>query len=248
MAKTLSSLLASASINDHEEVLKAATDVLKSSTQDQEALHTRVVALIKLDRYSDALRALEEGGDALATRCALEKAYVLYKTGELQKAEIITSAAKGARGLTHVAAQVAYRAERFEDTARLYKELGDGHASIDGEENDVRINRAAVDAQLQSSGSGDSVEQSRKQPAREDLDAFETTYNAACGYIAREELNTASVLLKRARDLCEALDWATEEEMKAELLPIMVQQAYVLTRLGRIGEAQALQNSINSDE
>lgn len=248
MVSTLTSLLASASIDDHEEALQAANTALKSSPQDLDALHTRVVALIKLDRFPEALRALDDGGDALATRCALEKAYTLYKLGQLEEAQNIASDAQGARGLTHVAAQTAYRAEKFADTAKLYRELAAGHATIDGEENDIRINSVATDAQLQSSGRGDLVEQSRKKPGRQDLEAFETTYNSACGCIARGELNAASTLLKRARDLCEALDWASEEEMKAELLPIMVQQAYVFTRLGKVDEARTLQESIKSEE
>ena len=39
----------------------------------------------------------------------------------------------------------------------------------------------------------------KKKPAREDLEAFETAYNAACGSIARGELGQGEVLLKRAR-------------------------------------------------
>ena len=39
----------------------------------------------------------------------------------------------------------------------------------------------------------------KKKPAREDLEAFETAYNAACGSIARGELAQGEVLLKRAR-------------------------------------------------
>lgn len=39
----------------------------------------------------------------------------------------------------------------------------------------------------------------KKKPAREDLEAFETAYNAACGFIARGELGQGEVLLKRAR-------------------------------------------------
>jgi hypothetical protein len=70
----------------------------------------------------------------------------------------------------------------------------------------------------------------------------------ACGYIARGDLGTGSVLLKRARDLCEALDELSDEEKKAEVLPIMVQQAYVLTRMGKLGEAEALQKMINIPE
>ena len=39
----------------------------------------------------------------------------------------------------------------------------------------------------------------KKKLGREDLEAFETAYNAACGSIARGELGQGEVLLKRAR-------------------------------------------------
>jgi signal recognition particle subunit SRP72 len=244
---TLTSLLKGSTIEDHEEVLKAANAVLKSSKNNQDALHTRVVALLKLDRFDDALRALDDGGDKLAHRCILEKAYALYKTGKFAEAERLAEGASG-RGLKHVAAQVAYREEKFEDAARIYKELAAQTAEIEGEENDLRINGAAVDAQLEWQGNGDKVEPSRKKPGREDLEAFETSYNAACGCIARGDLATGSMLLKRARDLCEGLDELSDEEKRAEVLPIMVQQAYVFTKLGKLEEADALQKMINIAE
>ncbi|RDW65340.1 signal recognition particle subunit SRP72 [Coleophoma crateriformis] len=244
---TLTSLLRSSSITDHDEVLKAANAVLKSSKNNPDALHTRVVALVKLDRFEDALRALDDGGDQLAERCTLEKAYALYKTGQLAEAEKLASSSLSGknRGLKHIAAQVAYRGEKFEDAAQIYKELSAESVGIEGEENDLRINGAAVDAQLQWQGKGSKVQESRKKPAREDLEAFETAYNAACGCIAGGDLGAGSVLLKRARDLCEALDELSDEEKRAEVLPIMVQQAFVFTKLGKLEEAEVLQKMVN---
>jgi signal recognition particle subunit SRP72 len=68
---------------------------------------------------------------------------------------------------------------------------------VPAEAHDLRINRGAVDAQLQWAGNHDAVQ--NKKPGREDLDAFETAYNAACGSIARGELGQADVLLKRTK-------------------------------------------------
>lgn len=78
----------------------------------------------------------------------------------------------------------------------LYKELAGDHATLEGEENDLRINSGATDAQLEWTRQGDLVV--KKKAGREDLEAFETAYNAACGSIAREELGQGGVLLKRA--------------------------------------------------
>jgi signal recognition particle subunit SRP72 len=84
----------------------------------------------------------------------------------------------------------------------------------------------------------------KKKPTREDLEAFETAFNAACGSISRGELAQADVCLKRAKDLCNAVEDFSEEERKAEILPITVQQVYVLTQMGKIDEAEQLATSI----
>ena len=79
----------------------------------------------------------------------------------------------------------------------LYKLLAADQAAIGDEKNDLRINNGATDAQLEWMRRGDLVQ--KKKLGREDLEAFETAYNAACGSIARGELGQGEVLLKRAR-------------------------------------------------
>ncbi|ORY71549.1 uncharacterized protein BCR38DRAFT_330549 [Pseudomassariella vexata] len=248
-AANLASLLRASSIDDHEEVLKAANAAIKASKSDLEAQHTRVVALLKLDRFEDALRAIAEGGDKLEQECIVEKTYALYKSGQLSDAtKVLESAPLSSRALRHLAAQVAYRAEHFQDAAALYHELSAEGEGRPGEENDLRINTLAANAQLEWNGLGNLVDEKERQPAGEDLEAFETAYNAACACVARGDLGKASFLLKRARDLCEAGEDLSEDEKKAELLPIMVQHVYVLARLGKETEAAALQKAITVSE
>ncbi|KAF1991075.1 signal recognition particle protein [Aulographum hederae CBS 113979] len=233
---TLSTLLSKTTLTDHSTLLAAASRALKKSKADPEAQHVRIVALLKLDRFDDALRAFEEGGDALKQRARLEWAYALYKSGELERAEEVAGEV-GGRGGLHVLAQTTYRAERFERAMECYGRLGEEGEEAGEEENDLRFNRSAVEAQLEWAGKGYLVR--KKRPEREDLEAFEGAYNAACGSIARGELGQGEVLLKRAKDLCSASEELTDSEKEAELLPILVQRAYVLTRLGRADEANA---------
>ncbi|KAK4104990.1 hypothetical protein N658DRAFT_465093 [Parathielavia hyrcaniae] len=257
----LNSLLRAASVQDHAEALNLATAALRAAKGPAADLvtarRTRVVALLKLDRFDDALRAIAEGGDALADTCAFEKAYALYKTGDLDAAEAVLrepgvavgQGRRAGRGLKHVAGQVAYRAEKFEQAAAIYRELAaDGAGANQGEENDLRINLSATNAQLEWQGKGWAVPAQEKQPGREDLEAFETSYNAACGCISRGDFAKAAVFLKRSRDLCEATEELDEDEKKAELVPILVQQVYVLMKLGKADEAAALQKSLGLDD
>lgn len=103
--QSLSSLLQKATIDDHEEVLKTCNAALKKSKHDTQAQHVKVVALLKLDRYDDALRVIEEAGDALKERAALEYAYALYKCGKLSEAVDVAARSDAGRGAKHVEAQ-----------------------------------------------------------------------------------------------------------------------------------------------
>ena len=95
----------------------------------------------------------------------------------------------------------SYRLENFARAAEIYKELHASSTAAENEENDLRINGSAVDAQLEWKGQSQLVQ--KKRPSREDMEAFETAYNAACGSIARGELGQGEVLLKRAKGTSE---------------------------------------------
>ncbi|KAL8775337.1 MAG: hypothetical protein Q9209_000344 [Squamulea sp. 1 TL-2023] len=214
----LDKLLQKASIDDHEEILKACNTSLKQSKKDPKILHTKVVALLKLDRYEDALRVLEEGGEAVKSAALLERSYALYKNGQLSESQEIANGILDDRGARHVEAQASYRLEDFERSALLYQDLSKTQAAIDTEKNDIRINSGAAEAQLAWSSQGHLIQ--RKKPTREDL--FETAYNAACASLAQGDLDQAEVLLKRSRDLCNASGDLSDEEKVAELLPIQI--------------------------
>ncbi|KAI0169443.1 hypothetical protein GGR52DRAFT_466625 [Hypoxylon sp. FL1284] len=247
-AATLTSLLRASTIQDDDEILKAANLAIKSSKNDINAQHTRVTALLKLDRFDDALRAIAEGGDVLAQECVFEKSYALYKQGQLQDADQTLKTASApsdsSRAFRHLAAQVAYRAENFPDAADIYRHLSQAPGGVPGEENDLKINLLAARAQMEWKGLGNILDENEKQPSRDHLEAFETAYNAACTCIAKHDHTRASIFLKRARDLCEASEDLSADEKKTELLPIMVQHAYVLSKLGKEEEAVTLHRSI----
>ena len=102
---SLSALLKRATIDDHDELLRACNTALKQSKGDLEASHIKLVALLKLDRFDDALRVLEEGGDVLRQKAQLEWAYASYKHGDLEEAKNIAGGLNDSRGARHVEAQ-----------------------------------------------------------------------------------------------------------------------------------------------
>lgn len=241
-AAALSSLLKSSTIDDHDEILKAANAAIKANKSDVTSQRTRIVALLKLDRFDDVLRALDEGGSLLETQCLLEKAYALYKTGKLDESTAVLKAAGlSQRSFQHVAAQVAYRSERFDEASSIYRRLLD--VDPGNEVNDMTINVRAALAQSEWQGFS-----SHNRPEVTDSDGFELCYNAACAFIARGALEEALKLLQRALRLCDASEDLTEEDKQAEMRPILAQQAYVYAKLGNLKEALDLYRSLEATE
>ncbi|KAL5343689.1 hypothetical protein BJX70DRAFT_119198 [Aspergillus crustosus] len=241
--QSLSSLLSRASIDDHEQVLQACNATLAKSKSDIQAQHVKIIALLKLDRYEDCLRVFEDGGDKLKKKAALEYGYALYKSGNPDAAIETVSDLADDRGARHLEAQATYRAEKFRRTAEIYQSLARDSASVGSEEHDLRINTWATDAQLQWKGHPESVRHTR--PTRDDLEAFETVYNAACLSIAKSEFDQAGMLLKRAKELCRTSEDLSPEDRDSELLPIAVQQLYVLICQGKSEEAKSILEEIS---
>ncbi|KAH0493674.1 hypothetical protein TgHK011_000331 [Trichoderma gracile] len=228
----LSALLRAADIQDHEQILEAANAAIKADKSDYAAHHTKVVALLKLDRFDDALRVISGGGIKLQASCILEQAYALYKTGKLTEAsDLLESAGLERRGLRHVAAQVAYRAEKSHEAEAIYRNMLDTDAA--GEESDLKINISAATAQSQWEG----LPSASPAMSPESLDTFELCFNVACGELARGNTSRAASLLQRAAMLCDNSDELTDEEKKTELRSIRAQQAYLFAKIGKPSSA-----------
>ncbi|KAM0456418.1 hypothetical protein ACHAO4_003442 [Trichoderma viride] len=228
----LSALLRAADIDDHEQILNAANAALKADRNDHDAEHTKVVALLKLDRFDDALRMISGGGIKLQAITLLEQAYALYKTGKLTEAsDLLEARGLEKRSLQHVAAQVAYRAEKFHNAENIYRHLLD--TQPENEESDLKINITAAVAQSQWTG----IPSSSPAVPPETLDTFELCYNMACGELARGNTSVALTLLQRAAMLCDNSDELTDEDKKIELRSIRAQQAYLFAKIGKPSSA-----------
>lgn len=111
---TLSALLRKLSVSsdtpNHAQALKHANHVLESNKSHSEASHTKVVALLHLDRFDDVVKTLTE---TPLEQAKFELAYALYKSGKWEAAEEVAREARKARvlpencrrGLAHVEAQ-----------------------------------------------------------------------------------------------------------------------------------------------
>ena len=90
---------------DHDEVVRLCNAALKGgSAKDPDVQTCKAVALLKLDRFDEALQLFEDAGSSFKRAAPLEYAYALYKSGELEKAR---DTAKGldSRAARHLVAQ-----------------------------------------------------------------------------------------------------------------------------------------------
>ncbi|KAL2757158.1 hypothetical protein ACRALDRAFT_1062765 [Sodiomyces alcalophilus JCM 7366] len=232
-ASTLASLLHASTINDHT-ILEAANAALRDSRPHPHTVAAKVIALLRLDQFEDALRALAEAGSDAEETWKLERSYALYKTGDLDGASALTQLPLG-RCYSHIAAQVAYRAGRFREASTIYTALASSVGAA-AEESDLAINSLAVTAQRNwESAAADNDVQTSVFTAPE---SFELAYNMACCSISQGEFLKALSFLSVATRLCTTSDDLSEEERLAEMVPILIQEMYTYSRLGNQAEAQ----------
>ena len=104
-AQSISTLLQKSRLDDHREILEACNAALKKSKSDVAAQHVKAIALLKLDRYQEALHVFESTGKNLQETAPLEYAYSLYKNGQSNEAAGVAARLKDGRAARHVEAQ-----------------------------------------------------------------------------------------------------------------------------------------------
>jgi predicted Zn-dependent protease len=104
LADLFSKLSLAASSNDYDRVLDLADQLLKSSPADSRAAKEKITALIKLDRYKEALTFLAESTFLTDQETVLERGFCLYKVGKCVEAAEVLKTASG-RAADHIRAQ-----------------------------------------------------------------------------------------------------------------------------------------------
>jgi tetratricopeptide (TPR) repeat protein len=107
LSDLFSRLTLAASTNDFEQALEISNQLLKASPNDSRAAKQKIIALIKLDKYKDALAFLEECTFLNKKETILEKGFCLYKLGKGNEAQKVLEEGTG-RAIQHVRAQNVY--------------------------------------------------------------------------------------------------------------------------------------------
>jgi len=194
-----------------------------------DALSCKVVCLVNTKRFTDAFDTLQLNAE-LASKCAWEKGYVLYRLNRHDEAlQTMQGLPADDIRVQMLTAQVLYRLGRYAESAEAF-------AAIEDDETDpgeLAVNRSAA---LCAGGTPEVAEQVLKGASSMLGETADLAYNRVCAVIARGDMEGALELLDRAEELfAEEADehGLTEEELRDGRIVYMVQRGLVCQRLGQ---------------
>jgi signal recognition particle subunit SRP72 len=228
--------------NEYNKAIKSCEKILGLKPDDIDAFKCKVICLIHLGQYQDALDMLDSNS-ALSRDLVFERAYCYYRTKKLNEAlALIKNIPKPKPiGILELQAQVCYRMEDYEQCIAIYEELINQH-KVDSAE--LKTNMCAAYTEEGKIKECQSLIAKNKALLQQ---TFEFAFNAACSFIASGDYKAAEMHLNLAQQVCRKTlqeDGASEEEIQDELAIVLVQMGYCLQMMGREAEAMELYNSV----
>lgn len=232
---------------DYEGALEVAEEILKAAHDDSDANLCKLVCLIQLSRFQDALKFIEQATKRKGTpQYLFEKAYCLYRQEKYSQSvrilDQIPSDSRENSRVNDLRAQIHYRIEDYRRSAEMFR------SGLSGDQSQER--QANFTAAL--SYCEPDVIRSMLAVTPVARETMEQCFNLATAYLAAsqdaEMWKKAETLLREAEELCskslEDDPDATEEDLEMELVPVRVQIAYAKQLQGRGEEAMALYNTV----
>ncbi|KAI8336515.1 hypothetical protein BC941DRAFT_354083 [Chlamydoabsidia padenii] len=242
----------SKSTNDHddERSLTLCDQLIKlQGENDTLPLHCKVVTLIRLGKYDDALSLISRKfRDNKTIDLTFEKLYCYYRTNQWQQATELLEAAKRTHpndtAVRFLEAQLLYGQDKFQQAIDIYEPLLQELDEQDPIHMEVKVNLLAAKA-----GLGFLQIDSRPVSDLNDLDlsGCEVTYNAASIHLAQGNFARASELLELARKQCNdrlKQQDVAQDEVDEDLAVIATQLAYTYQVQGRINEAKVIYQDV----
>ncbi|CAI9106505.1 OLC1v1005681C1 [Oldenlandia corymbosa var. corymbosa] len=231
----------------YSQAVKVADQVLSIAPSDEDAARCKVVALVKDEKFDEALRTIQEVSKKIAVDFSFLKAYCLYKQNKLDEALDLLKGQEETPETLVLEAQILYRLGKVDACVDNYQKL------LKSKIESLEIN---VVAALVSAGKSSEVQGVLDSMRVKATSSHDLAYNVACSMIERGQYKDAEQLLLSAQRIAqEALveDNYEADEIEIELAPINVQVAYVQQILGNTEEALAsyaniLKRNLGDDE
>ncbi|CAO3591785.1 unnamed protein product [Absidia cylindrospora] len=249
VATLINELAKSTSEYDDEHSLSLCDQLIKlQGENDTLPLHCKVVTLIRLEKYHDALSFMgRKLRDNNSINLTFEKLYCYYRTNQWQQALELLDAAKKSHpndtAVRFLEAQLLYGQDKFEEAIDIYESLLQQVDEQDAIYEEVQVNLLAAKAGLAFLVPDASV--SGVSPSAHS--GYEVTYNSASIQLAQGNFTRASELLELARKQCnERLKGqdVAQDEVDEELAVIATQLAYTYQVQGRVKEAMDIYQDV----
>lgn len=241
LTKLFSQLQLAGEEGDYEWAADIVDEILGLSPDDPDALHCKVVCLVQLAEYGDAVKLINQLNKKTDddNGFVYENAYCCYKMEKYEESlKILCSLPQEDQSTVKVLdlrAQVLYRVEKFAESAQAFCK---SRQHEDSQERSV--NMAAALSYCPPKMAQDMI---KSLPIA--TDTMEQCFNVATirlQSLNNADLSTACDLLKRACALCRD-DIIDDDELEQEMIPINAQLAYCLHRRGNTEQATALYTS-----
>ncbi|KAJ1750854.1 Srp72p [Coemansia sp. RSA 1821] len=205
------------------------------------------IALVKLEKHAQALAVIESARNSKVISeadMAFEYAYCQFSVGNYDRAEEALAKAPTGSAVDRLAAQIAYKSNRFAECIKVYEKLLASVEDSSTEHSELMLNLAAAKA---------AAAQHSKQvnfQSSEPLDSYELMFNRATELLAYGRANEAASLLEaaesRAKSELASESWSFED-IQNEIAPIKAQRAVALQKLGDYKGASAIYTSLLSN-
>lgn len=232
--------------------------VLNLNADDETAVHCKVICLIQLTQFKEALQFIQSKN--LTDKLTFEKAYSEYRLNKPSLA-LSTIDSLGLKphelpiNLKELRAQILYRLELYQECFEAYNHIIKN--TDDDYDVERRTNLAAVRANLEVHTNQNKLikdnineEKQSKQLSTElpDATTYEQYFNYACLLCNQGNYIEAEKKLRQCEKLCreflaneedddEATTSALDNDIREELAVIEVQIAYCLQKQGKIDQA-----------
>ncbi|KTW27913.1 uncharacterized protein T551_02880 [Pneumocystis jirovecii RU7] len=224
--------------NDHQQVIKLSDEIQKISLSDAKLEKSKVIALIKLDKYEEALQIIF---NKLSTEKTLfETAYCLFMLERFEEA-VNYIKENNERSILHVKAQITYQTGQVIEAVQLYQKLIKDPYRIENEDFDLNVNLLAAQVTLPS------IEVCNDSDICQSMDY---NFNIGCHLIHKKEYEKAKKLFELSRgrlldsynvfliqNIEQCLSTICQEDIESRMHPILIQLAYIYSHIGQEQEA-----------
>ncbi|OBZ86276.1 Signal recognition particle subunit SRP72 [Choanephora cucurbitarum] len=226
---------------DEELSLDICDKLIKLDPNDQLALQCKVVTLIRLEKYKDALTMIARQFRNSDIDMSYEKIYCYYRTNQLVPAMELLQEVKSKHqavdpSLSYLEAQLLYSQGQFEKAIKVYESLLKSSDKNNHLYDEIQVNLLAAKAGLLYSSDQQATQET--DDLKESADLYEVAYNAASVYLARGDIKKAQQQLELAHKQCsDRSQGMSKEEHEQELAVIATQLGYTYQLQGRSTDA-----------